>query len=410
MRRVVITGLGLVSPVGLNVNESWQNALLGRSGIGKIASFDTANLPVHIAGEIKNFDASHLLDPKDSQRVSRFIQLALVASKEAIDDAGLAIESADTQKFGCSIGVGIGAIQEIESTAVLIKEKGPKRVSPFFIPYVITNMATGVVSQRLNLKGPNLCTTTACTSGTHAIGEAWLHIKQGMADVMVCGGSEAAISEIAIAGFANMKALSRRNDDPAKASRPFDRDRDGFVFSEAAGILVLEEYEHAKKRGAKIYGELTGYGMSGDAYHITSPAPEGEGAQRCMQMALNQAKIPGDQIDYINAHGTSTYANDISETQAICAVFREHAKKLAISSTKGVTGHCLGAAGGVEAVFLAKTIYEQLAPPTANLEVADPACHLDYIPGEARAMSIRVGISNSFGFGGTNGTLVMSRV
>lgn len=410
MRRVVITGLGLVSPIGRDVESSWQKALLGQSGIVPITSFDASQLPVQFAGEIRDFKADHVLEPKDIQRVSRFIQLAMVAAHEAIQDSGLTINESNCEQIGTSIGVGIGAIQEIESTAVMIKEKGPKRVSPFFIPYVITNMAAGMVSQKFKLQGPNLCTTTACTSGTHAIGEAWLHIKHGFADMMVCGGSEAAISEIAMAGFTNMKALSRRNDDPARASRPFDRDRDGFVFSEAAGLLVLEEYEHAKKRGAKIYAELSGYGMSGDAYHISSPVPEGLGAQRCMKMALAQAKVNPSQVQYINAHGTSTQANDATETQAICGVFGDHAKKLAISSTKGVTGHCLGAAGGVEAVFLAKSIEQQLVPPTANLETPDPECHLDYVPGAARKMPLKVGISNSFGFGGTNGTLVMNQI
>jgi 3-oxoacyl-[acyl-carrier-protein] synthase II len=409
MRRVVITGLGMVSPVGLTVEESWQNALLGRSGVGPITRFSPERLPVRIAGEVKNFSLEpHLLEPKERDRVARFIQFALAASHQAIEDSGI-LNHQDKTRIGSSIGVGIGALDEIERTVGILKDKGPKWVSPFFIPYVITNMASGMVSQRFGLEGPSICTTTACTSGTHGIGEAFLYIKNSMADAMVCGGSEATLCEVAVAGFANMKALSRRNDDPQRASRPFDRDRDGFVFSEAAGILVLEELSHAQKRGARIYGEVVGYGMSSDAHHITSPAPGGSGAIRCMEAALRSAGCGIEDVDYINAHGTSTQANDIAESQAIHSVFKDRAPKLAVSSTKGVTGHCLGAAGGVEAVFLAKSISEAMAPPTANLENPDPACTLDYIPGEARPMKIRVGLSNSFGFGGTNGTLVFSR-
>ena len=409
MRRVVVTGLGAVTPVGLNVEESWGQALEGRSGIDSIHCFDAENLPVRIAGEVGEFDGSKALDAREQKRLSRFIQLAVVASHEAVHQAGIA-DIADKQRFGCCIGVGIGAIQEIDRTAVLIKEKGPKWVSPFFIPYVITNMAAGVVSQKYGLAGPSLCTTTACTSGTHAIGEGWLHIRSGLADVMVCGGSEAALSTITVAGFANMKALSRRNDQPQQSSRPFDVDRDGFVLAEGAGIVVLEEYEHARKRGATILAEMSGYGMSGDAHHITSPEPQGDGARRCMHAALTQAKISPDKVSYVNAHGTSTQVGDICETLAIKSVFGEHAKKLAVSSTKGVTGHCLGAAGGVEAVFLVKSIEQQAAPPTANLENPDPECDLDYVPKAGRNMPIEVGISNSFGFGGTNGTLVMSKI
>ena len=409
MRRVVVTGLGMVSPVGLTLEESWQSALAGRSGVDLIKSFDASRLGVQIAAEVKGFDPSLYMEAKEAKKSTRFVQFAVAAAKQAIDNAGLSLEG-DTTSFGCSIGVGIGAIQNIDATAITCKEKGPKRVSPFFIPYVITNMAAGIVANTFKLKGPNLCTTTACTSGTHGIGEAWLHIKAGMADVMVCGGAEASLCELGVAGFQNMKALSKRNENPAQASRPFDVNRDGFVMGEGAGILILEDYEHAKARNAKIYCEMTGYGMSGDAHHITAPAPEGEGAQRCLRAALKAAQARPDEVSYINAHGTSTYFNDIYESQAISRVFGDHAKQIAVSSTKGVTGHCLGAAGGIEAVFLAKSIEKQIAPPTANLQDVDPECPLDYVPGEAREMKIDMGISNSFGFGGTNGSVVFSKI
>lgn len=409
MRRVVVTGLGMVSPIGLTRDESWHNALEGRSGVELIKSFDASRLNVQIAAEVKNFDPALIMDAKEAKKSTRFVQFAVAAAKEAINQADLRLDG-DTTNFGCSIGVGIGAIQNIDATAITCKEKGPKRVSPFFIPYVITNMAAGIVANTFKLKGPNLCTTTACTSGTHGIGEAWLHLKAGMADVMICGGSEASLCELGIAGFQNMKALSRRNEEPQKASRPFDVNRDGFVMGEGAGILVLEDYEHAKARNAQIYCEMIGYGMSGDAHHITAPAPQGEGAQRCLKAALKAAKITPDQVNYINAHGTSTYFNDIYESQAINSVFGAHAPNLAVSSTKGVTGHCLGAAGGIEAVFLAKSIQEQKAPPTANLEEVDPECPLDYIPNAHRDMKIDVGISNSFGFGGTNGSIVFAKI
>ena len=408
MRRVVVTGLGMVSPIGLTLKESWHNALAGNSGVDLIKSFDTSRLSVQIAAEVKGFDPSLSMEPKEAKKSTRFVQFAVAAAKEAINNSGLNLEG-DTTSFGCSIGVGIGAIQNIDATAITCKEKGPKRVSPFFIPYVITNMAAGIVANTFKLKGPNLCTTTACTSGTHGIGEAWLHIKAGMADVMICGGAEASLCELAIAGFQNMKALSRRNDNPKQASRPFDVNRDGFVMGEGAGILILEDYEHARARNAQIYCEMTGYGMSGDAHHITAPAPEGEGAQRCLKTALKTAGALPERVSYINAHGTSTYFNDIYESQAISRVFGDHSKQLAVSSTKGVTGHCLGAAGGIEAVFLAKSIQEQKAPPTANLQDVDPECPLDYIAESARDFKIDVGISNSFGFGGTNGSIVFEK-
>lgn len=406
---MVITGLGSISPVGLTLKDSWSKVVEGISGIDRITAFDPARLPVQIAGEVKGFNPETIMDAKDARRASRFIQLAVAASKEAIIDAG--IDTAhNPERIGCSIGVGIGAIELIQDTSILMFQEGPRRVSPFFIPYSITNMAAGVVATTFNLKGPNICTTTACTSGTHAIGEAWMYIRNNMADVMICGGSESAICEVGVAGFANMKALSRNNENPQEASRPFDRDRDGFVMGEGAGIVVLEEFEHAKKRGATIYAELIGYGMSGDAFHISAPPPEGEGAQRCMRAALAAASISPEQIDYINAHGTSTTLNDIYESEAIARVFGPAAAKLAISSTKGVTGHCLGAAGGIEAVFLANSIATGTVPPTANLRNVDPKCPLDYVPGSARSMTITYGMSNSFGFGGTNASLVMRHI
>ncbi len=409
MRRVVVTGLGMVSPVGLDVTKSWENVLQGQSGVDKITLFDASQYSVQIAAEVKGFDPSLYLDAKEARKTTRFIQLAIAAAKEAMRDSGLNLEG-DTTRFGCAIGVGIGSIEDMSSTAIAMHEGGPKKVSPFFIPYVITNMAAGIVATANNLKGPNICPTTACSSGTHAVGEGFLYIRGGMADVMLCGGSEAAICELGVYGFGNMKVLSRNNLNPKIASRPFDKDRDGFVVGEGSGLVVLEEYEHAKARGAKIYAEVCGYGMSADAYHITAPSPHGEGAARCMAAALKSAALLPSAVDYINAHGTSTYYNDMCESEAIMAVFGDHARKLAISSTKGVTGHCLGAAGGIEAVFLAKSIHEKIMPPTANLNESGPECPLDYIPNEARKAAIRVGISNSFGFGGTNACIVMKQV
>ncbi len=409
MRRVVVTGLGMVSPVGLNVAESWKNALEGKSGADTITLFDASAYSTKFAAEVKGFDPALYMDAKDIRKTTRFIQFAIAAAKEAIEDSKLDL-SADTTRYGCAIGVGIGAIDNLSATSIGMFQGGSKKVSPFFIPYVITNMAAGIVATNHNLKGPNICPTTACTSGTHAVGEGFMFISHGIADVMLCGGSEAAICELGVYGFGNMKALSRNNENPKIASRPFDKDRDGFVIGEGSGLLVLEEYEHAKARGAKIYAEVCGFGMSADAHHITTPSPHGEGAARCMAAALKSAGLPPTAVDYINAHGTSTHYNDMCESEAIMTVFGEHAKKLAISSTKGVTGHCLGAAGGIEAVFLAKAIEEQIMPPTANLEEPGEECPLDYIPKKARKAPIHVGISNSFGFGGTNGCIVMKQV
>jgi 3-oxoacyl-[acyl-carrier-protein] synthase II len=409
MKRVVITGLGVISPIGLTLKETWPNVLAGNSGVDRIASFDPGRLPVQIAAEVRGFNPETIMDAKEARRTTRFIQMAVAAAKEALIDSGIDTQTV-SERIGCSIGVGIGAIEFIHNTVVSLVKDGPKRISPFFIPFSITNMAAGMVANTFNLKGPNICSATACSSGTHAIGEAFLYIKNNMADMMVCGGSESAICEIAVGGFANMKALSRQNENPRIASRPFDRDRDGFVMGEGSGILVLEEYEHARARGAQIYAELLGFGMSGDAYHISSPPPEGEGAQRCMAAALRSAGLNPEQISYINAHGTSTLINDIFESEAILKVFGNSAHKLMVSSTKGVTGHCLGAAGGIEAVFLAKAIASSTVPPTANLENPDPKCTLDYVPREARSLAINYGMSNSFGFGGTNASLVMGSV
>lgn len=406
MRRVVVTGVGMVAPTGNDIKTCWTNALEGRTGIDRIQLFDPSALPVQIAGEVRGFEVGEAMDPKEANRATRFIKFAAGAAHQAIKDSGLPCgENVNGDHYGVSIGVGLGGLWDIEENTIILKEKGPRRISPFFIPYVIANMAAGVVSRMYNFKGPNICTTTACTSGTHGVGEAFLYIKNGMADVMLAGGAESALSPLGIAAFAVMKALSTSNENPKEASRPFDMDRDGFVMGEGAGVMVIEEYEHAKKRGAKIYAELVGYGMSGDAYHITSPAPEGEGAQRCMKMAMTSGGINADEIDHINAHGTSTKLNDAYESMAISKVFGVSAKNISICSTKAVTGHCLGAAGGIEAVYTALAVHHGVVPPTANYKTPDPECPLDYTVGGPRERKIRYALSNSFGFGGTNGTL-----
>ena len=409
MRRVVVTGLGMVSPVGLNVADSWKNTLAGKTGVGKITRFDTTNFTVHIAAEVKNFIVGDAMDAKEAGRAPLFLQFAAKAAQEAMKDSGLNSSNFNPDRAGACVGVGIGSIEILEENHKALLEKGPRRVSAFLIPHMIANMASGLVSRLNNLKGPNMCTTTACASGTHGVGESLLYIQTNMADIMVCGGVESTITPTSIAGFANMKALSTNNEHPEEASRPFDLNRDGFVMGEGAGLLVLEELEHAKKRGAKIYAELVGYGMSGDAYHITSPAPEGEGAQRCMKMALSMGHIPLGEMDYINAHGTSTKLNDFYETRAIKGVFGDKAKSISISSTKGVTGHCLGAAGGIEAVFAVKAIDDQMVPPTAGLKTPDPECDLDYTPHESKRRTVRYAMSNSFGFGGTNATIAFKQ-
>lgn len=408
MRRVVVTGLGLVTPGGNTVEESWRSVLSGKSAISTITGYDASSDPVQIAGEVKGFDPLHYLSAKEVGRTSRFVQFAVAASKQAIEQAG-AREDFAAERSGVSIGVGLGAIRDIEINTMTLKEKGHRRISPFFIPYSIPNMAAGEVSIQLGFQGPNMCTTTACASGTHAIGEAFHYIQSNRADVMICGGAESTISPLGVASFNALKALSKRNDDPLQASRPFDLHRDGFVMGEGAGVMVLEELEHAKKRGAPIICEMIGFGLSGDGYHITAPPPGHDGGRRCMEMALREANCPLEHLDYINAHGTSTKLNDQYESMAIAALLGPLAKKVAISSTKGVIGHCLGAAGGIEAVFTALAIANSQIPPTANLTDPDPDCPLDYVPLEAREQRVRVAMSNSFGFGGTNAAIVMGR-
>ncbi len=407
MRRVVVTGLGAITPVGNNVNEFWNSLIEGKSGIDIIKRFDPFkyNLPVVIAAEVKDFDPKKYIDPKKARRMSDFVKFAMVAAKEAIEDAKLELDKIDLNRAGVIVGTGIGGLRDIEEQQTLLLEKGARRVSPFFIPSGISNIASGYISIEFGFKGPNSCVVTACATGTHSIGDAFKIIQRGDADIMIAGGTESAITPLGIAGFANMKALSTRNDEPQKASRPFDADRDGFVMGEGAGVLVLEELEHAKRRGAKIYAEIVGYGLTGDAYHITAPCDDADGAVRVISMALNDARLNPSEVDYINAHGTSTPLNDKIETMAIKKVFGEHAYKLKISSIKSMIGHLLGAAGGVEAVATVKTIETGIIPPTINYENPDPECDLDYTPNKAIEYPVKVAISNSFGFGGTNACL-----
>jgi len=409
-RRVVVTGLGIVSPVGIGVQSAWANIVAGNSGITNITRFDAGAFASQVAGEVKGFDVTQYLSPKDARRMDTFIQYGLVAGMEAVKDAGIEVTEENAERIGVNIGSGIGGLPMIEDTDAVYHEGGPRKISPFFIPGSIINMISGNLSIMYGFKGPNLAIVTACATATHCIGDSARLIEYGDADIMVAGGAESCISPLAVGGFASARALSTRNDDPATASRPWDVDRDGFVIGEGAGVLVLEEYEHAKKRGAKIYCEVSGFGMSADAYHMTSPSENGEGAARCMRNALKNAGINADQVDYVNAHGTSTPAGDMAETQAAKAFFGEHVKKVAMSSTKSMTGHLLGAAGGVEAVFSSLAVRDQIAPPTINLFNQDPKCDLDYVPNVARNMKIDVAISNSFGFGGTNGTLVFRKV
>ena len=409
-RRVVVTGLGIVSPVGIGVDHAWASIVAGKSGITNITKFDTGAFASQVAGEVKGFDVTQYLPPKEARRMDVFIQYGLAAGMEAVKDSGLEVTEENAERIGVNIGSGIGGLPLIEETDATYHEGGPRKISPFFIPGTIINMISGNLSIHYGFKGPNLAIVTACTTATHCIGDSARLIEYGDADVMVAGGAESCISALAVGGFAAARALSTRNDDPATASRPWDVDRDGFVIGEGAGVLVLEEYEHAKARGAKIYCEVSGFGMSADAYHMTAPSESGEGAARCMRNALKNAGINADQVDYVNAHGTSTPAGDIAETQALKAYFGEGAYKVAVSSTKSMTGHLLGAAGGVEAVFSALAVRDQIAPPTINIFNQDPACDLDYVPNTARSMKIDVAISNSFGFGGTNGTLVFRRV
>lgn len=408
-RRVVVTGVGLVTPLGTGVEKTWENICAGVSGIDLITRFDTNDFLVKIAAEVKDFDAEAFFEKKAAKHLDLFVQYGLAAARMAVEDSGVVIDESNCDRVGVITGCGMGGLPTIEVCHSVILERGPKKVTPFFIPKVIPNMPSGHISMMIGSKGPNLALTTACAAGTHAVGESYRHIKYGECDVIITGGAEAVICATGIAGFSAMKALSTRNDDPAAASRPFDKDRDGFVMSEGSGMLVLEELEHALARGAHIYAEVSGYGLSSDAYHVAAPPEDGEGAVRCMRMALKDAGIEPAQIDYINAHGTSTPLNDRCETLAIKTVFGDHAKKLAISSTKSMTGHMLGAAGGIESVFTALGINGKIAPPTINLQEASPECDLDYIPNTARKMDIRYALSNSFGFGGTNAVIVMNR-
>ena len=409
-RRVVITGLGIISPVGNTIGEAWESITAGRSGITRITRFDAAPFASQVAGEVKHFDVSAYLNPKEARRMDIFIQYGMAAGMQAVRDAGLDTVQADGERIGVYIGSGIGGLNMIEATHTEYIASGVRKISPFFIPSTIINMISGHLSILYGFKGPNLAMVTACTTGTHAIGESARLIEYGDADVMVAGGAESAVTPLSVGGFGNMKALTGRNDDPTGASRPWDADRDGFVLAEGAGIVVLEEYEHAKARGAKIYAELAGYGMSADAHHMTAPCDDGDGAMRCMNAALNNAGLNADQIDYINAHGTSTPLGDKAETVAIKRALGDHAFKVAVSSTKSMTGHLLGASGGVEAVFSALAVKHQIAPPTINLARPGEGCDLDYVPNTARDMNINVALSNSFGFGGTNATLVFKRV
>ncbi|WDN88178.1 3-oxoacyl-[acyl-carrier-protein] synthase II [Desulfosarcina sp. BuS5] len=408
-RRVVITGVGLVTPLGIGVDETWAALCAGQSGIDEITRFDASAYATKIAGEVKGFRPEDFLQKKDAKRVELFLAYAVAATRMAIEDSGLIIDDSNRNRVGIITGCGLGGLNMIEQTSVMISKKGPKRITPFFIPMIIGNMAPGMISIYFGAKGPNSSIATACAAGTHAVGDAYKTIVRGAADAMITGGVESVISPCCIGGFNAMKALSIRNDEPHKASRPFDRDRDGFVVGEGSGILILEDLECALERGAHIYAEIVGYGMSGDGYHIAAPAPNGEGAARCMQAALDNSGISYDKIDYINAHGTSTPINDFYETMAIKEVFKDYASKIAVSSTKSMTGHLLGGSGGVEAVFTAKAIYESIAPPTINLDNPSDECDLDYVPHIARNMNIDFAMTNSFGFGGTNASLILKK-
>lgn len=407
-RRVVVTGLGVVSPVGIGVKTAWDNIIAGRSGITQITKFDASAFASTIAGEVKDFNVEDYLSAKEARRMDTFIQFGLVAAMEAVKDSGIVATEENAERIGVSIGSGIGGMQYIEDTDILYQASGPRKISPFFIPGTIINMISGNLSIMYGFKGPNVAIVTACTTGTHSIGDASRMIEYGDADVMVAGGSEAAITRLSVGGFAAARALSNRNEDPATASRPWDKDRDGFVIGEGAGVMVLEEYEHAKKRGAKIYAELTGYGMSADAYHMT--APNMDGPRRSMRNAMQNAGINPDAVEFINAHGTSTPLGDANETNAIKAAFGDHAKNLVVNSTKSMTGHLLGGAGGLESVFTVLSIYNQISPPTINIFNQDPECDLDYCANTARDMKIEYALKNNFGFGGTNGSLVFKKI
>jgi 3-oxoacyl-[acyl-carrier-protein] synthase II len=407
-RRVVVTGLGLVLPNGIGVEEAWRNTCEGRSGIGPITRFDTSQFETKIAGEVKGFNPEDYVGRKEVRRMDLFIQYAVAASKMAVEDSGLEIDEAISDRVGVIIGTGLGGLPTLEEYHTVLLEKGPNRITPFFIPKLIANMASGHVAMHFKARGPNTCVVTACATGAHCIGDAFRAIQYGDADAIITGGTEANITPLCVGGFNVMKALSTRNDEPEKASKPFDRERDGFVISEGAGVIILEELGFALGRGARIFAEIIGYGFNGDAYHITAPSPNGEGAAKCMSFALEDAGISPDQIDHINAHGTSTQLNDLSETIAMKTVFSEHAYKIPISATKSMTGHLLGAAGSTEAIFSILALRDGIIPPTINLENPDPQCDLDYVPQKSREQAINIAMSNSFGFGGTNAVLIFS--
>jgi 3-oxoacyl-[acyl-carrier-protein] synthase II len=409
-RRVVVTGLGHISPVGNTVEQGWANLVAGKSGIATVTKFDAANLSTRFAGEVKGFNVEDYMPAKDARHMDTFIHYGVAAGIQAMQDSGLVVTDENSERFGVIVGSGIGGLPMIEQTQTELLNRGPRRISPFFVPASIINMISGHLSIRFGLKGPNLAIVTACTTGAHSVGEAMRIIEYGDADVMLAGGAEATISPLGLGGFAAARALSQRNDDPATASRPWDKDRDGFVLGEGAGVMVLEEYEHAKARGARIYCEIVGYGRSGDAYHMTAPCEDGDGARRSMINAMKNAEINPDAVDYVNAHGTSTPLGDLAETVAIKRALGDHAKKTVVNSTKSMTGHLLGGAGGVEAVFSVLAIKHQVSPPTINIFNQDPECDLDYCANVARDMDIEYAMSNSFGFGGTNGTLIFKRI
>jgi 3-oxoacyl-[acyl-carrier-protein] synthase II len=408
-RRVVVTGVGLVLPQGIGINSVWEKICEGVSGVGPITKFDTTDFDTKIAAEIKGFRSEDYIEPKEIKKMDIFIHYALAATRIALDDAGLEISEENAEKVGVIVGTGLGGLTSIEKYHKILLERGPQRMTPFFIPMLIANEASGQIAIHVGAKGPNLCVVTACATGSHSIGESFRCIQHGDADAIIAGGVEATITPLAVGGFNAMKAISTRNDEPERASRPFERDRDGFVMGEGAAIMILEELEQARTRGATIYAEIIGYGYNADAYHLAAPDPEGDGAARCMQMALRDARLSPEEIDYVNAHGTSTELNDLTETLAIKRVFGDYANKLPVSSTKSMTGHLLGAAGSTEAVFTCLTIRDKIIPPTINYENPDPRCDLDYVPNAAREGDVRVAISNAFGFGGTNATLVFKR-
>ena len=408
-RRVVVTGVGMITPLGIGVEKSWKNLLAGESGIRRITHFDSSQFPTQIAGEVEGFNPEDYIQIKEIKKMDRFIQFSIAATQLALDDSGLKITESNAEKIGVIVGSGIGGLSSIEQFHSVLLEKGPRKLTPFFIPMLIINLASGQISIKFGAKGPNSAVATACATGSHAIGDAFRIIQRGDADAMIAGGAEAVIIPLGVGGFNAMKALSTRNDEPEKASRPFDRERDGFVMGEGAGIVILESLENAIERGAKIYAEIVGYGATADAYHITAPSPGGEGAARCMKLTLHDAGTNPTEVNYINAHGTSTKFGDEIETTAIKIVFGEYAYRVAVSSTKSMTGHLLGAAGGVEAIITILSIYDDVVPPTINLDNPDPECDLDYVPHKSREMSVHYALTNSFGFGGTNACLLFKK-